>query len=112
MRVDLYSKIILTAIAFLLGLSAIRPFGDIRPVQAQFDYGHLYIEPGTTILRNVDGSGAVQGKVVVDRRNGDIWGFPTRTTAPYPVVPVSHEPPVSKPMYLGRYDFSAMKHGN
>lgn len=93
----------------ILAILVLQRAEDPPLVHAQFDYAHLYIEPGTTILRNVDGSGGVQGKVVIDRRNGDIWGFPTRTSAPYPVAPTSHEPPISKPMYLGRFDFSAMK---
>jgi hypothetical protein len=106
---DRYTKAVLTTIAILLGILALRPAADPPSVGAQSDYSSFFIEPGTTILRNLDGRGEVQGKVVIDRRNGDIWGFPTRTSAPYPVVVTSSEPPISKPMYLGRFDFSAMK---
>ena len=106
---DTYTKTLLTVIAILLGAIAFRPSRGIPTVQAQSDYSHFYVEPGTTILRNLDGRGEVQGKVVIDRRNGDIWGFPTRTSAPYPVVVTSSQPPVSVPIYLGRFDFAAMK---
>ncbi|MFN0169539.1 MAG: hypothetical protein ACKV22_24215 [Bryobacteraceae bacterium] len=51
----------------------------------------------------------MQGKVVIDRRNGDVWGFPASTSAPYPIVTTSHEPPWSKAMYLGRFDCTSMK---
>ena len=43
-----------------------------------------------------------QGKLVIDLSNGDVWGFPI-------VFTTSNKPPVSKPTYLGKYDFSAMK---
>jgi hypothetical protein len=105
----LYLNAALTAIAILLAILVLRPAGSPSSVQAQSDDSHLYIEPGTTTLRSPDGSGQVLGKVVIDRRSGDVWGFPTSTTAPYPVVVTSHEPPVSKPMYLGKFDFTAMK---
>ena len=109
-RVDLYTKAVLTAIAILLGILVLRPVGEPGSVQAQGeDYSRLYVEPGTTILRSPDGSGQGQGKVVIDRANGDVWGFPTASSAPFPVDVTSQQPPVSKPVYLGRFDFSAMK---
>lgn len=103
------TKPILTAILLLLCLLALQPALNTPPVHAGSDYPDLYIEPGTTTLRTLDGRGQVQGKVVIDRRTGDVWGFPTGTSAPYPVVTTSSEPPHSKPIYLGRFDFSAMK---
>jgi hypothetical protein len=75
---------------------------------AQADYSYLYIEPRTTIIRRPDGSAQMQGKVVIDMRNGEIWGFPTLTSAPYPVDTTKPTPPVSEPMYLGKFDFSKM----
>lgn len=103
------TKPILTAILLLLCVLALRPALNTPPVHAASDYPDLYIEPGTTTLRTLDGRGQVQGKVVIDRRTGDVWGFPTGTSVPYPVVTTSSEPPHSKPIYLGRFDFSAMK---
>jgi hypothetical protein len=47
--------------------------------------------------------------VFIDLRTGDVWGFPTASSAPYPVVMTSNEPPLSKPIYLGKFDLGAMR---
>ncbi len=70
----------------------------------KFDF---YIEPGTTTLRAPDGSRQVMGKVVIDLKNGRVWGFPTLGSQPYPVDITKLEPPLSRPIYLGQYDFAA-----
>ena len=106
---DRYTKTVLTAILLLLCVMALRPAVNLPAVHAASEYADLYIEPGTTMLRTPDGRGQVQGKVMIDRRTGDVWGFPTGTAAPFPVVTTSPEPPHSKPIYLGRFDFSALK---
>ena len=102
-------KPILVTILLMTSLMYFRPAMNTPPIHAASDYPDLYIEPGTTTLRTLDGRGQVQGKVVIDRRTGDVWGFPTGTSAPYPIVTMSSEPPHSKPIYLGRFDFAAMK---
>ncbi len=102
-----YMKIVLTVIAFLLAVIALQPI--IRPTVTSAQsggYPYLYVEPGTTSLQSPDGNRRVQGKVVIDMRNGDVWGFPTAASVPYPVDPADKKPPVSAPMYLGRFDFS------
>jgi hypothetical protein len=76
--------------------------------QAQISGAQLYVEPGTTMLRSPDGSRQVLGKVVIDLQSGKIWGLPTLTEAPYPVNTINSEPPVSHPIYLGRFDFAAL----
>ena len=106
MRVDLYTKCVLTAIAVWLGVMALRPVTHPAPVLAAADYAYLYAEPGVTAIRKPDGTEQVQGKVFIDMRTGDVWGFPTLSGAPYPVDPTSSQPPVSTPIYLGRFDFS------
>ena len=106
---NFYTKAVLSVIAVLLGVIALRPALRPEPVRAQSDYSFLYIEPGTTMLRKPDGLTQVEGKVVIDRRSGDIWGFPTLSGAPYPVDQTTTKPPVSKPIYLGKFDFSAIK---
>ena len=82
----------------------------VRPtvVQAQSDYSFLYVEPRTYMLREPDGSQQIEGKVVIDMRNGDIYGFPTLSGMPYPVNTFDNKPPVTTPIYLGRFDFSRM----
>jgi hypothetical protein len=102
----LYIKCVLTVIAILLAVIAFRPLLSPASVSAESDYGHLYIEPRTTTLRSPDGSQQIEGKVVIDMRNGNVWGFPTQSSAPYPVDTLHNEPPVSTPMYLGKFDFS------
>jgi len=101
-----YTTCLLTVIAALLAVIAFRPFTSPVAASAQSDYRYLYIEPRTTTLRNPNGSAQVEGKVVIDMRNGNIWGFPTLSSAPYPVDNTKNEPPVSAPIYLGKFDFS------
>jgi hypothetical protein len=108
MRIDLSTKLLLGAIAVFLGVLAFRPFLVPASVQAQAGAPY-FIEPGYTLLRNADGTRQVLGKVVVNLETGDIWGFPTGQKAPFPVDPTRDTPPVSSPMYLGRFDFSAMR---
>ena len=103
-----YLKVILALVAIKLGLMIVAPLQSLPVVQAQSDYSHYFIEPGTTVIRDPGNGQQVQGKVVIDRRNGDVWGFPTASSAPFPVVVYSKEPPVSKPVYLGRFDFASM----
>jgi hypothetical protein len=105
---DRYTRIILTVIAALLAVIALRPVVRPTTAAAQSNYPFFYVEPRTTTLRNPDGSQQLQGKVVIDLRNGDVWGFPTLSAAPYPVDPGKSKPPVSSPMYLGKFDFSKM----
>ena len=102
----LYGKCVLTVIAVLLGVIALRPVTHPARVSAENDYSYLYVEPRTTNLRRPDGTQQVEGKVVIDMRNGDVWGFPTLSSAPYPVDVSRSQPPVSAPMYLGKFDFS------
>ena len=78
-------------------------------VHAQVDSNHLFIEPGTTILRDPATGFQIHGKVMIDCRSGEVWGFPTISTAPYPVVLSQKEAPISKPIYLGKFDLSVMR---
>ena len=86
----------------LILVLALRPAAT---VQAQAVNGNWYVEPRTVLVPIPDGIGQVQGKVMIDLRNGDIWGFPTKSMLPYPVDPLRKEPSVVKPVYLGRFDF-------
>ena len=47
-------------------------------------------------------------QVMIDMRNGDIWGFPTLASTPYPIDTTKSQPAVSPPIYLGQFDFSKM----
>lgn len=106
MRIDAFVKTLLLIIAASLVSIAIRPLISPGSALAQSGEGYpLYIEPGTYMLRAPDGSQQVYGKVVVDLRNGKVWGFPTTTQDPYPSNPVSNTPPTSRPFLLARYAF-------
>ncbi len=59
----------------------------------------FYVEPGYTTIRKPDGTAQMYGKVVIDMRNGDIWGFPTLTQSPYPIDSAQTKPPKSHPLY-------------
>ena len=110
MRTAVYTNVALTVIAIFLGVIALRPLAAPARVSAQAasEASHFYIEPRTTFLRRPDGRAQAEGKVVVDLRTGDIWGFPTLEGVPYPVDRMKNEPAVSEPMYLGKFDFSKM----
>jgi hypothetical protein len=108
MKLDMYTRCVLTLIAILLGVIALRPIVRPRTVSAESVYSYLYVEPRTTTIRKPDGTQQVEGKVVIDMRSGDIWGFPTLSATPYPVDVTRSRPPVSAPMYLGQFDFSKM----
>jgi len=102
-RVDLYTKFVLTTIAVLLATLCLQPVLNPVSVQAQSDTPSLYIEPGITYIANPETRSEVPGKLVIDLKTGDAWGFPT-------IFATSGKPPVSRPIYLGHYDFAGMKH--
>ncbi len=107
MKLDGTIKILLAMAVLFLGMIALRPVLEPAPVMAQAEQGQrFYVEPGTTMLRKPDGSMQVYGKVFIDMNTGDVWGFPTNTTDPYPANPASSSPPKSHPMYLGKFVLS------
>jgi hypothetical protein len=90
--------------AVLLLALATRNFIMPAPVQAQYQQGYpFYVEPGTQMLRAPDGSRQVYGKMMIDMRNGKIWGFPTTTQDPYPVNLMDSKPQTSRPFLLGKF---------
>jgi hypothetical protein len=112
MHLDRFTKSVLLVIAILLGMIVFRPILQPAPVraQAQSDESYpFYVEPGYTTIRKPDGTAQMLGKVVIDMRNGDIWGFPTLTQAPYPLDSSQTKPPKSHPMYLGKFMFDEAK---
>ena len=104
------TRVIGIAVAGLVLLVGLRAVIDV-PVEAQSSATNFYIEPGTVAIRSPDGGGALgDGKMVIDLKTGDVWGFPTNSAgSPYPIDTTSNKPPVSKPVYLGRFNFSEMK---
>ena len=106
MKIDWLTKTLLFAIAVFLGTIAVRPIVTPSPVSANGQVYPFYIEPGTAMLRAPDGSRQVYGKVVIDLRNGKVWGFPNLTQDPYPVDVMNSTPPTSRPFLLAKYAFS------
>jgi hypothetical protein len=109
MRIDTYTKAVLTAIAALLAVIAFRLVTTPVPAAAQPVAAEYYIEPGVYMLRSPDVMRQQLGKVVVDLHSGNIWGFPTGSDAPYPIAATGNTPPVSKPYLLGHFDLDAMR---
>ncbi len=107
---DRMLTLLLFVIAVFLGVIAFQPYLAPNTVQAQTASAiPLHFEPGTTMLRSPDGERQVMGRVAIDLRTGDVWGFPTLGQSSYPVASASStEPPVSKPFYLGKFDLSKM----
>src|SRR3989454_1653877 len=100
---DRFMQTILLLTALLLSVIAVRPYLIAQRVEAQSSGRYdFYIEPGTHMLRAPGGSLQVLGKVVVDMKTGDVWGFPTLSADPYPIDITKPEPPTSKPIYLDR----------
>ncbi len=106
MRMDWWTRIALTVIAVALAAIAMRPIIEPVAVHADSDPFPFYIEPGVQMLRYPDGSAQVYGKVVVDLRDGKVWGFPNGTQTVYPVDTTTSKAPTSHPVYLGRYAFA------
>jgi hypothetical protein len=97
---------LLLVIAVALVAIAVRPYVVPAPARAADAEPYpFYIEPGTQMLRAPDASQQVYGRVIIDMRNGQVWGFPTTTTDTYPVNATNSKPPVSRPFVLGRFAF-------
>ncbi len=109
MKIDRFVKFLLLVIAVSLGSIALRPYAAPPAVEAQSGEVHpFYIEPGVSMLRAPDGSRQMLGRVVIDMRNGNAWGFPTLTQDPYPAAGPNSTPPTSHPFLLGKFAFSDM----
>jgi hypothetical protein len=109
MQADGYTKTVLTAIALFLAAIACRPILSPKPAFAGVTSSDLFIEPGVHSLRSPDGTKQLLGKVVIDLRNGKVWGFPTQAAVPYPIEVTHSDPPTSEPFLLGRFDLDAIQ---
>jgi hypothetical protein len=104
MNNPLITNLLLGTIAAALVSIAVRPYVEPNVVHAQTgNQRDFYIEPGVQMLRMPDGRGQIFGKVIVDLRNGRIWGFPTYSSDVYPTNLKDGKPPVSHPFPLGQF---------
>ena len=106
MKIDIITRFAVVVIAACLIVVVFRPIATPAVVEAQSGVPYpFYVEPGYQMLRSPDASQQVLGKVVIDMRNGKIWGFPTLGESPYPIDITSKTPPTSHPVYLGKLAF-------
>src|ERR1700690_4538984 len=106
MRKDNLTIALLLIIAVALVAIAIQPLLSPRAAEAQStEIYPFYIEPGSELLRTPDGTTQVYGKVVIDMRNGKIWGFPTNAPQSYPSSGLQNKLPTSRPFELGKFAF-------
>ncbi|MGA3188876.1 MAG: hypothetical protein ABSF22_17360 [Bryobacteraceae bacterium] len=106
-----YTKAVLTVIALLLSALVMRPIA----VRADTEAPALYIEPGTSPIRNLNGGIAADGKIVINVSTGDVWGFPTHSAgSPYPIDSLAVDGKITavRPVFLGKFDFSAIRRGH
>lgn len=108
LKIDRGVKLLLLAIAVFAGIDAMRPYLAPRPVKAQSEASGVYIEPGVVMLRAPDGRKQVLGKMVVDLRTGNVWGFPTLSQSPYPSSGTNTSPQTSHPFLLGKFALEDM----
>ena len=110
MQPDRTVRLLLAAIALLLAVIAFRPLTEPSSVSAdETGVQPFFVEPGTHPIRAPDGSSQFQGKILIDLRNGDVWGFPTLIREPYPRDTTGTTAPVSRPVLLGRFDLNAAR---
>ena len=108
MKTDWLVKFLLLVIAVSLAAIALRRYVVPPAVIAQsVEAQALYVEPGTVMLRAPDGSRNVLGKVVIDLRNGNVWGFPTLQQGPYPAA-TNSALSTSHPFLLGKFALEDM----
>jgi hypothetical protein len=106
MKSNSVTNFLLFVIAVLLFAIATRSLRQPEAVHAQGAEAYpFYLEPGTYMLRAPDGSSQAYGKVVVDLRNGKIWGFPTLGPQPFPINMIDSKPQTSHPFALGKFAF-------
>ena len=106
MKTTTTTNLLLLMITLALLAIALRPYIVPAPVQAESATSYpFYIEPGTQMLRAPDGSKQVYGRVVVDLRNGNVWGFPTFAADAYPINSAGTTPPTSHPFLLAKFAF-------
>jgi len=101
-------KALLFVIAIFVGIDALRPYLAPAHVQAQAYPREVFIEPGVFMLKAPDGRRQVLGKVVVDLRSGNVWGFPTLSQDPYPSNAMNTSPQTSHPFLLGKFALDDM----
>lgn len=105
MKADFYTKVILALIAVLLAVIAVRL--PVPAVRAQNAEHRLQFDPGIQQFDVPGGAASLLGRVAIDTRTGNVYGFPT-DGRPYPYNLQSSLPGVAKPVLLGRFDLTGL----
>lgn len=104
LTVPALTNILLLLIALALLVIAVGPVFIPMPVRAEsHPERRLFIEPGVQVLHSSDLSRNAYGRVVIDLRTGNVWGFPTPTGDPYPFQSTNDKLQTSHPFLLGRF---------
>ena len=106
MKPDVYTKAVLTVIAILLAVCAIRL--PVATVRADDFEPALQFDPDVKQIDVPGGSASLSGRVAIDTRTGYVYGFPTNGVA-YPRNLQNSSLAVSKPIVLGRFDLSTLR---
>ena len=101
MKPDLYTKSVLTVIAVLLALCALRL--SVPAVHAVSLEPALQFDPEVRQIDVPGGSASLSGRIAIDTRSGYVYGFPTNGVA-YPRNLQTSDIGVSRPVLLGRFD--------
>ena len=107
MNSDLYTKTVLTLIVALLVVCAVRL--PVITVRADDFEPVLRFDPEVRQIDVPGGSASLSGRIAIDIRTGYVYGFPTNGVA-YPRNLQSNTLAVSKPILLGRFDISNLRH--
>ena len=107
MKTDLYTKIILTTIAALLGILALRPLAAPLTVRAEGRVPYMLLQFDEKLRQIESPKGSMIGRLAIDLRTGNIYGFPTDALG-YPRNPGKSETPVSDPILLGRFNLDKL----
>lgn len=105
----MYNKIVLTVIALFLGILALRPLASPSAVRAQENspYPFLHFDEKLSRIEAPDGSASLAGRIAIDLRTGNIYGFPTDVLG-YPRTYVKDKPAISNPILLGRFNLQGL----
>lgn len=104
---DAYIKITLTAIAVFLGILALRPLLSPASTPAESTATFAPLQFSESINEFESKNGHMIGRLAIDLRTGNIYGFPTDGNA-YPRNPLKAGIVVSEPVLLGRFDLDKL----
>jgi hypothetical protein len=97
MKTDWLVKSLLLLTAVFLGIIALRPYLAPPVVRAQSEVVYpITFGPSRVLTLN---NAVIEGNVVVDLRNGNVWGFPLFAQ---PSGTFDKSLPVSHPVLVGR----------